>query len=553
MRFDDKVASVRYGHSGRAVWETVTEKNRQQMFEFKRYLADHDVDRVYVQDLIFFSGLRENDLPKRPHNCFGIDASFERILNMLGQISAPQHQQREVLISFGSDEVFGTIISPDFPLLQSLEPTPLDRRRMDRIVKAALPETWLDDLGHKQVIIRGRGGVGKTVILLQMAYRAFDREQLRSLVLAFNKALVADMRRTMALLGVPRSIEKGGICIDTVHAFIGRLMHGLGIITNHEGFLERYEEHKEQLLNFIRTKAVSQSDIDDFIKQNAADFLWDIVFVDEGQDWPANEIEILRAIYTPERIAVADGVDQLVRNSVADWSKGVSREHLRSRRLTRCLRMKANLALFVADYAEALGLQDWDLEPNPDANGGRVLVVEGDLASHTEIYEQVCDNAAKLGNYPVDLLGCVPPLFVVHAREETLSLPGRALDAIGKKIWDASSKDVREHFPTDRECFRIVQYDSCRGLEGWAVINYGFDECWEYKYRQWTFSPQDADDLLNTQEERAAAFASRWAMIPLTRAMDTLVINVSRTPSMVKEALAQVQKRRADFVEWIRL
>jgi AAA domain len=465
VRFNDKIASVRYGHGSRTVWEPVTEKNRHQMFEFKRYLADRGVDRVYIQDLIFFSGLRENDLPKRPHNCFGVDASFERILNILGQISAPQHQQRDVLISFGSDEAFETILSSSFPLLQSLAPTPLDRRRMDRIVKAALPETWLDDLGRKQIVIRGRGGVGKTVILLQMAYRAFDREHLRSLVLTYNKALVADMRRTMALLGVPRSVEKGGICIDTVHAFIGRLMHGLGIIQNYDSFLEVYEERKEQLLDYIRAKAVSQADIDDLVSQNPAEFLWDIVFVDEGQDWPANEIEILRSIYNPERIAVADGIDQFVRTSVADWSLGISRDQLRPRRLKRCLRMKANLALFVADYASALGFLDWDLEPNPDANGGRVLVIEGDLARQTEIYKQVCTDAAKLGNYPVDLLACVPPSLVLHENHETSSLPGRTLTASGLKVWDASSIDVREHFPTDRDALRIVQYDSCRGLE----------------------------------------------------------------------------------------
>jgi GTPase SAR1 family protein len=553
VRFDDKIASVRYGRGGRTVWEPVTEKNRHQMFEFKRYLADHGVDRVYIQDLIFFSGLRENDLPKRPHNCFGVDASFERILNILGQISAPQHQHRDVMISFGSDEVFETILSPGFPLLQSLEPTPLDRRRMDRIVKAALPETWLDDLGRKQIVIRGRGGVGKTVILLQMAYRAFDREQIRSLVLTYNKALVADMRRTMALLGVPRSVENGGICIDTVHAFIGRLMHGLGIIKNYDGFLETYEERKKVLLDYIHTKAVSQSDVDDLVTRNPAEFLWDIVFVDEGQDWPANEIEILRTIYGPERIAVADGIDQFVRNSVADWSVGISRGHVRPHRLTRCLRMKANLALFVADYATALGLHRWDVEPNPDANGGRVLVVEGDLASQTEIYEQVCADANKLGNYPIDLLACVPPSLVLHENHEMCSLPGRTLTARGKTVWDASSIDVREHFPTDREAVRIVQYDSCRGLEGWTVINYGFDEFWEYKYRQSLSSPQVLDNLLETPKERAAAFASRWAMIPVTRAMDTLVINVSARPGVIRQALAKVQCQRADFVEWITL
>lgn len=51
---------------------------------------------------------------------------------------------------------------------------------MDRIVKSALPDEWLDDLTKKQIVIRGRGGVGKTVILLQMAYRAFDNAGSRA-------------------------------------------------------------------------------------------------------------------------------------------------------------------------------------------------------------------------------------------------------------------------------------------------------------------------------------------------------------------------------------
>lgn len=553
VRFDDKVASVRYGRGKRSVWESATEKNRHQMFEFKRYLADHGVKRVYVQDLIYFSGLRESNFPVRPHNCFGVDASFERILNILGQISAPQHNKRDATISFGGDEIFETILSPEFPLLQTLEPTPLDRTRMDRIVKAALPETWLDDLGRNQIIVRGRGGVGKTVILLQMAYRAFDREQMRSLVLTYNKALVADMRRTMALLGVPRSIEKGGISIDTVHAFIGRLMHGLGIIQHYEGFLDAYEENKDLFLKYIRSTTVSQSDIDDLIGHSPEDYLWDNVFVDEGQDWPSNEIEILRTVFGPERIIVADGVDQFVRNSVADWSVGVSRDHLRTRRLTRCLRMKANLALFVSDLGDALGLMDWDLEPNPDANGGRVLIVEGDLANQTEIYEHIRAEASALGNYPVDLLACVPPSLVCHENHETFSLPGRTLAATGVQIWDACSVDVREHFPTNRDALRIVQYDSCRGLEGWSVINYGFDEFWNYKRQQWLSSPQDTDDLFESPEERAAIFASRWAMIPLTRAMDTLVINVSTNSSVMRDALLVVHEQRSDFVEWVKL
>lgn len=552
VRFDDKIASVRYWHGGRGVWEPVTEKNRQQMFEVKRYLADHGAERLYLQDLVFFTGLREKDLPHRPHNCFGIDAGFERVLNILGQIAAPHRRDRNAIIAFGGDDVFDSILSPDFPLLQTLEPTPLDRRRMDRIVKTALPEAWLNDLGRKQIIIRGRGGVGKTVILLQMAYRAFDRDQVRSLILTYNKALVADMRRTMALLGVPRSIEKGGVCIETVHAFIGRLMHGLGIIQNYDGFLEAYDARKETLLEYLRKDAICQADIDELISDHPDDFLWDIVFIDEGQDWPTNEIEILRAAYSPDRIAVADGVDQFVRDSVADWSKGLKREELQPRRLTRCLRMKANLARFVGDLAEALALDEWDLEPNQDANGGRVLIVEGDLASNTELYARLCTEAAELGNYPIDLLACVPPSLVLHETAMTRSVPGQTLAAAGMNVWDASDLDVREHFPTDRDALRIVQYESCRGLEGWSVINYALDDFWNYKFQQSLNAPQDESGF-DSREERATAFASRWMMIPMTRAMDTLVINISKNPGVIRDALAAVHKKRSDFVQWITL
>lgn len=551
VRFTDKTASVRYLRSGRETWEAVTEKNRQQMFEFKSYLERHGIARVYTQDLIFFSGLRESDLPKRPHNCFGIDASFERILNMLGQIANPHYDGRDVLLSFGADATFEKLLSPDFPLLQTIEPTPIDRGRMDRIVRGAVADTWLDDLGHKQVMIRGRGGVGKTVILLQMAYRNFDQAGARSLVLTYNKALVADMRRTMALLGVPRSVERGGISIDTVHAFIGRLMYGLGIITTYDGFLDQYEMAKQMLLDYLKTGAVSRADLDALMSREGDAFLWDSVFVDEGQDWPASEISILQAVYGPERLIVADGVDQYVRNSVANWANGLPRDRIRPHRLRRCLRMKSNLTRFVSDLASQFGLADWDLDPNNDAPGGRVLIVEGDLAADATLYGKLAAEALALGNHPIDLLACVPPALVSEVNGETVSAPGVALRTAGYSVWDGTSIDVRDNFPTDKSALRIVQYDSCRGLEGWTVINYAFDALWDYKHSQWKFLPRDYGELFDTPEELAAQYAARWAMIPLTRAMDTLVINVSPRPSSLKSSLKKVHERRSDFMQWI--
>jgi hypothetical protein len=214
--------------------------------------------------------------------------------------------------------------------------------------------------------------------------------------------------------------------------------------------------------------------------------------------------------------------------------------------------MKANLATFVDDLARSLQLDGWDLEPNPDAPGGRVLIVEGDLAHNAQMIQRLSQDAAALGNYPIDLLACVPPALVTHDMGDTPSIPGQVLKAAGQSVWDAASQDVRERYPTDRDALRIVQYDSCRGLEGWTVINYALDEFWKYKFQE-CISKDTQPDELETVEDRARRDASLWTMIPLTRAMDTLVINITTTSGLIREALEYVSRRRGDFVEWVTL
>ncbi|MGV2113736.1 RNA helicase [Agrobacterium salinitolerans] len=551
VHFDDKVASVRYMRNGTAKWECVTEKNRTQMFELKKYLARHGLDRIHVQDLILFTGLREADLPERPHNCVANDASFERYLNVLGQISRPHRSGNRVTLSFGADEAFEGLLAGKFGLFEAIEPTPLDRRRMDIVAKKSVPDEWLDDLGKRQIILRGRGGVGKTVNLLQMAYRSYDQRQERSLLLTFNKALVADLRRTMALLGVPRSVENGGIAIETAHGFFGRVMLALGVISDYDGFLENFELHKTNLIEFLESGAISTDDILELGRGSPADFDWDLIFVDEGQDWPQDEIDILRRIFGTERITVSDGVDQFVRDGVADWITGMAKGSVQSRRLKRSMRMKSNVATFASDVANALGIHDWDVEPNSDAAGGRVIIIEGDLYNRPQILHDLASEALVLGNHPVDMLACVPPSMVRATSEDGLCRAAEHYVKSGGRVWDGTARDVREFFASHRDELRFVQYDSCRGLEAWTSINFGLDQLWDYKFNQMISSGRQTDDLLTSPEENAAAHAARWIMIPLTRAMDTIVVNVGAAPSLLKSALMVVHDKRRDFVQWI--
>lgn len=553
VRFENSVASVRYVRNGQVSWECVTEKNRAQMFEFKKWLDRYGLDNVHVQNLVLFTGLKERDLPQRPHVCIASDTSFERILNVLGQVTSPRDNDRRVTLSYGSDQAFEQLMAPNSPLFMTLEPTPLDRRRMDLIAKSALPDTWLGDLGERQILLKGRGGVGKTVILLQMAYRAFDQSGQRSLVLTFNKALVADMRRTMSLLGVPRGVESGGVSVETVHGFMGRMMLRLGVIGGYEGYLEDFDRHKASLLEYLRSGAVTAVDLAEMMKADATDFDWDLVLVDEGQDWPGDEIAILNAVYGPRRLVVSDGVDQYVRGSVADWTYNLEKGQSTMRRLKKCLRMKSNLASFVADIAAGLGLDDWDLVPNADAAGGRVIIYEGDLASQPARIADLVGEARELGNYPVDLLACVPPQSVVRTSCGSGSAAAEAYVLTGGRVWDGTARDVREHYPTDREELRFVQYDSCRGLEGWTTVNYNLDQLWDYKVHQWLSENNVHDPLRESREEAAERHAARWMMIPLTRAIDTLLINVSPAEGPLRSVLRRVADRRPDFVEWIDL
>src|SRR5262249_9328628 len=101
-------------------------------------------------------------------------------------------------------------------------------------------------------------------------------------------------------------------------------------------------------------------------------------------------------------------------------------------------------------------------------------------------------------------------------------------------------------YPLSPAEFRVVQYDSSRGLEGWTVFLWGLDDFYDYKIGEWHASNSGASDA----DRQACLFAARWLMMPFTRAIDTLVIQFGARPSPLKAALREVADACQDFVEW---
>lgn len=551
VRFEGTRLEVRYRHDGVEHWHGASEQSFKQVFALRNYLAAHRLDAPFVTNLIWLRQVPNTQLPARPHNLLGTNLTWELVLNIVGQLDPPHERDGEWVLDAwreDSDRNFQSIVRL---LTLRLRPTRLDSVRMARLVRSALNANWFHDLGVKQLIFRGRGGTGKTMILLQLAWKLYEEQGARVLVLTYNKALMADLRRLLTLVGIGDAADSRSIQVQTVHSFLGSALRGLGLLSPEEDLLHHYDTLKGEALALIRGGGLTAEDVNQLLREHTEAFGWDFLLIDEGQDWPEDERDLLRCFYPVRQFVIADGMDQFVRSeSACDWKAGLTKADARMIAMDRCLRMKAALAQFANALAEELGLGGWRVKANEDAPGGRVIVVEGDYFASRDLHDRLMRSNETDGNQPVDALVCVPPALVI--REEgrgVSSVAAEKLSGWGHAIWDGVSTEVRDSYATSTQQVRVVQYDSCRGLEGWIVVALGIDEFFRYKEQSW--EPLRGKEVPYGDDPAARhRFATRWLMIPLSRAVDTLVLEVENGQSRLKESLQRVADRHSDFVEW---
>ena len=214
IRFQSGVAEVFYQKSG---WHNATEQSNGQQRSLKNYFKKNEKihpNDLWVCNLIYFSNLKEKDLPKRPHNFICEENSFDEIMNIVQASRGKTYQNYK-----SSDGETFQLISKS-QIFKKIEPSALDRKKIDRIAKESIQQSWLEDLGKKHLTFSGRGGTGKTIRLLQLAYKAFENYDKRSLILTWNRALVSDLQRTLSIMGIPSSPYRGGIFVNTIYSFV---------------------------------------------------------------------------------------------------------------------------------------------------------------------------------------------------------------------------------------------------------------------------------------------------------------------------------------------
>ena len=188
------------------------------------------------------------------------------------------------------------------------------------------------------------------------------------------------------------------------------------------------------------------------------------------------------------------------------------------------------------------------MQPSEHAAGGRVIVSTQPLSIFSKLHDDLCDQAYSAGNQPIDLLYCLP-----GNRSKMYQAPTKQFirDLLIQKkvdIWDGLDPKLRQHYPNSVSQHRIVFYDSCRGLEGWTTFLDNFDEFWSQKYNHAMLDGGPAQKLID-DKQWAQAHAWRWAMIPLTRSIDTVLIRLSDLDNPASRLILNVGRDLSDFVE----
>jgi hypothetical protein len=273
---------------------------------------------------------------------------------------------------------------------------------------------------------------------------------------------------------------------------------------------------------------------------------WDYILIDEAQDWGIQERDIILNLFDSGKIIIADGGQQFVRKiDPCDWSIVRRRNNIK---LKYCLRQKENLVSFINTYAKNLEMSGSKVLTKGNMLGGKVIITSDD--SLFEIHHEEIKRLKEAGNSAYDMLYLVPHAQVKNINDDKQFALKEQFEKNGILFWDGTSSSNRESYSINLEEVRLLQYDSARGLEGWTVVCLDFDVFLEEKMNEYVSDSVDTL-LLESPEERERKYLFNWAMIPLTRAIDTLVITVRNPSSEVGLFLKNISDECKDYVSWV--
>jgi hypothetical protein len=275
--FNGSSCSVIYGNDV----HNVTGQSEKQKYSVNNYIESNCKVKkaLYINNLIWFTRASKNQLPHFETNILGADITWQDFLDKISFLAntgsfLPVQTFRNRNYLFQVKDVFS----------KRLQASKIDRKKFEAITKVKLQDQqYLNKFGQQILVIRGLGGTGKTVQLWSIAYKTYNDLGFRAIILTYNKALVADVSRLLSIYGIKDAISSKSIAIKTIHSFMNDWLVALGFL-KHEStdYLDRYEEYKNEVLEFLDKKVISSHDKNSCIADNSRKLCWDLILVDES-------------------------------------------------------------------------------------------------------------------------------------------------------------------------------------------------------------------------------------------------------------------------------
>ncbi len=525
----------------------VNMQSQDQSFSLAHYIEKNSGYSPFVNNFIWFKGLRRTELDYlcggNRYNAVPSIFTFDELIQIIGDNKCIKFYNNTFHLGDSSQSKYVDYLkkallknSPHAEGLTKVKLELLSQMRFDE-------EKSKYNVGNSLIKFSGLAGTGKTVDLLHLALSISNEETgNRCLLLTYNSALVGDIRRLLAFWGVSEKVDSYTVQIQTLHKFFISLMDMMGI--KPPGLIDidnEYEPYLDQLYDFV-VRLCDEKDVQFLKNENRSRIDWDYIFIDEAQDWKEREKDILFKIYAPDRIVVADGVNQFLRKGDRLlWEKGLEKSKVVDKKIG--LRQKSNLTNFVQAFAEEFGIK-YNLKENPESPGGRVYIVN---KYSQGLHQKLLEICKKGGCEPYDLLFFTPPNGVEHDENGDYFKYIDPFRENGMYFFDGTNKMNRNNYPTDVSLSRLYQYESCRGLEGWCVVCFRFDDLIASKYE--TIKVDDCESLaIESNESKIKRKVYEWALMPLTRPIDTLVIMLKDTNSEVGKVLLKLAKKFDAFV-----
>ena len=130
--------------------------------------------------------------------------------------------------------------------------------------------------------------------------------------------------------------------------------------------------------------------------------------------------------------------------------------------------------------------------------------------------------------------------------------------------------EYKNNLPREDQ-LRIVNYSTCRGLEGWIVFNFYFDQAYDFYIEKFKKDRKkeeeilansqsqielfDIDENFNDLDEEAENHAAKMSLIALTRGVSEIVIHISTVDSKIGRILKRMSEQNIykDIIQWRKL